>query len=118
MLISAANFSETTTEITKFGIGASKIFSLTFKKDGAVIADFVPAKRVSDGIVGMYETVDKKFYTGEDGSNFEGKNFDYVQVHRKIEAKNKVLAAEILATKTAAIRTNFAAESVSQILAK
>ena len=34
-------------------------------------------------------TVDKKFYTGEDGSNFEGKNFDYVQVHRKIEAKNK-----------------------------
>ena len=29
-----------------------------------------------------------------------------------------VLAAEILATKTAAIRTNFAAESVSQILAK
>ena len=63
MLISAANFSETTTEITKFGIGASKIFSVTFKKDGAVIADFVPAKRVSDGIVGMYETVGKKFYT-------------------------------------------------------
>ena len=30
----------------------------------------------------------------------------------------KVLAAEILATETAAIRTNFAAESVSQILAK
>ena len=29
-----------------------------------------------------------------------------------------MLAAEILATKTAAIRTNFAAESVSQILAK
>ena len=38
---------------------------------------------------GYYMTVDKKFYTGEDGSNFEGKNFDYVQVHRKIEAKNK-----------------------------
>ena len=29
-----------------------------------------------------------------------------------------LLAAEILATETAAIRTNFAAESVSQILAK
>ena len=29
-----------------------------------------------------------------------------------------MLAAEILATETAAIRTNFAAESVSQILAK
>ena len=34
------------------------------------------------------------------------------------EAGRKVLAAEILANETAAIRTNFAAESVSQILAK
>ena len=31
---------------------------------------------------------------------------------------DSLLAAEILATKTAAIRTNFAAESVSQILTK
>ena len=36
----------------------------------------------------------------------------------KSEQLNIVLAAEILATETAAIRTNFAAESVSQILAK
>ena len=34
------------------------------------------------------------------------------------DPKKKVLAAEILATKTAAIRTNFAAESANQILAK
>jgi len=37
---------------------------------------------------------------------------------RALEANLKLLAAEILATETAAIRTNFAAESVSQILAK
>ncbi len=64
IFISAANFGKTTESIKddSWGIGACKIFSVTFKKDGAVIADFVPAKRVSDGVVGLYGTVRQKFY--------------------------------------------------------
>ena len=35
-----------------------------------------------------YMTVDKKFFTGENGEPFEGNNFDNVQVRQKINEKN------------------------------
>ena len=43
---------------------------------------------------------------------------EYLAFAKSKKPSRELLAAEILATKTAAIRTNFAAESVSQILAK
>lgn len=46
-----------------------KLYSLQMKTDNALVRDFVPVKRNSDGAIGLYDQVEKKFYanigTGE-----------------------------------------------------
>ncbi len=60
--IGATNFSKTTEEITSYGIGCTKIYHVLFQKDGVPIAEFIPALRIADNYVGMYDVVRGKFF--------------------------------------------------------
>lgn len=42
--------------------GDNKIYSCKLYEDGVLVRDFIPARRNSDGSVGMYDTVTKQFY--------------------------------------------------------
>lgn len=48
---------------TTSGRAPTRIWSFKITKDGTVVRDFVPAKRNSDNVVGMYDTVSKRFFT-------------------------------------------------------
>ena len=47
------------------GIGKTEIY-----KADALVGDFVPAIRNSDGVVGMYDTVNNRFYTNQGSGTF------------------------------------------------
>lgn len=47
--------------------GSFKIYD-----NGKLIRDFIPAKRKSDGVIGMYDLVGRKFYTSPNGVAFTG----------------------------------------------
>ena len=49
-----------------------KIYKVTLTEKKIIIYNFIPAKRKSDNIVGLYDTVEQKFYTNADAS---GDNF-------------------------------------------
>lgn len=48
----------------------AKIYSLTFKENGSVAANFVPCIRKADGVPGMYDTVSETFYTNSGTGSF------------------------------------------------
>lgn len=66
--------------LTAFGTGASntadrkfcgKIYSFTMDSaDGTPIRNFVPCYRKSDGVIGLYDTIEDKFYTNIGTGNF------------------------------------------------
>lgn len=39
-----------------------KFYSLLIKRDGAIVYNFVPCYRKGDGVIGVYETVNEKFF--------------------------------------------------------
>lgn len=49
-----------------------KICLLKIKDRGKFIRYFIPAKRKSDGVIGMYDLVGRKFYTSPNGVAFTG----------------------------------------------
>lgn len=49
-----------------------KVYFLKMKENGVFVRDFVPVKRNSDGAIGMYDLVGKKFYTSPNGVAFSG----------------------------------------------
>lgn len=49
-----------------------KIYFLKIKDRGKFIRYFIPAKRKSDGVIGMYDLVGRKFYTSPNGVAFTG----------------------------------------------
>lgn len=49
-----------------------KVYFLKMKENGVLVRDFVPVKRNSDGAIGMYDLVGKKFYTSPNGVAFSG----------------------------------------------
>ena len=48
----------------------AKIYSVNVKKDGVLIGDFIPAKRDSDDVLGMYDTVSGQFFTNSGTGDF------------------------------------------------
>ena len=48
------------------------IYSATVVKNGVTIRDFVPAKRNSDSVYGLYDLINDVFYTSPNGNNFSG----------------------------------------------
>ena len=58
------------TGVTSYTINHGRIKYLQLKKDGDTIRDMVSAKRNSDGVVGMYDTVNNRFYTNAGTGSF------------------------------------------------
>ena len=48
------------------------IYSATIVKNGVTVRDFVPAKRNSDSVYGLYDLITDTFYTSPNGNNFIG----------------------------------------------
>lgn len=55
-------------------VSEHKIFQIKITKDSNkdLDAHFIPAKRKSDGVIGMYDLVGRKFYTSPNGVAFTG----------------------------------------------
>lgn len=66
------SFSNDTTYTTPSRFADATIYSATVVKNGVTIRDFVPAKRNSDSVYGLYDLVDNVFYTSPNGNNFSG----------------------------------------------
>ncbi len=47
-----------------------KIYSAQIEESGVLVRDFVPARRDSDGVIGMYDTVNNVFYTNQGTGTF------------------------------------------------
>ena len=54
------------------GYNIINVYSLIITYDGKLVRNFIPAKRKSDGVIGMYDLVGKKFYTSPNGEAFTG----------------------------------------------
>ena len=51
-------------------LSKTKLYSCKIYKDTTLVRDFIPAKRTSDGICGLWDKVNYKFYTDINGNNF------------------------------------------------
>ena len=51
-----------------------KLYSCSMYDSGELVRDFIPARRVSDSKIGLYDTVSKTFFTDVNGGNFLGGN--------------------------------------------
>ena len=49
-----------------------KVYFLKIKDSGKFIRYFIPVRRKSDGVIGMYDLVGRKFYTSPNGVAFTG----------------------------------------------
>ena len=47
-----------------------KLYSCKIYDNGTLVRDFIPARRISDGKAGLWDKVNLKFYTDENGGNF------------------------------------------------
>lgn len=54
------------------GYNIINVYSLIITYDGKPVRNFIPAKRKSDGVIGMYDLVGRKFYTSPNGVAFMG----------------------------------------------
>lgn len=70
-LIFFANWSSTAYTSTVRPADAT-IYSSTVIKNGDTVRDFVPAKRDSDSVYGLYDLITDTFYTSPNGNNFSG----------------------------------------------
>ncbi len=71
ILFIAANQSSSTSAIQTSGSGAQyKFYSCKIYNNETLVRDFIPAKRTSDGKCGLWDKVNFKFYTDENGGNF------------------------------------------------
>lgn len=52
-------------------LSKAKLYSCKIYKDTTLVRDFIPAKRVSDGMCGLWDKVNYKFYTDINGNNFK-----------------------------------------------
>lgn len=57
-------------ELTKSS--KSRIYNFIYSSDGNRLVELIPCKRKSDGVIGMYDLVGRKFYTSPNGVAFIG----------------------------------------------
>ena len=50
----------------------SRIYNFIYSSDGNRLVELIPCKRKSDGVIGMYDLVGRKFYTSQNGVSFTG----------------------------------------------
>ena len=49
----------------------AKLYSCKMYNNSTIVRDFIPAKRTSDGKCGLWDKINFKFYTDENGGNFK-----------------------------------------------
>lgn len=59
-------------QTTNSVIAKGRIWLLNINNNGKPIRKFIPVKRKSDGMIGMYDLVGRKFYTSPNGVAFTG----------------------------------------------
>ena len=64
-ILLGANYSSNVTDFGKF-----KYHSMKITKSGVLVRNLVPAKRNSDSVLGMYDTVNNQFYTNAGSGTF------------------------------------------------
>ena len=52
--------------------GKLRIYNFIYSSDGNRLVELIPCKRKSDGVIGMYDLVGRKFYTSHNGVAFIG----------------------------------------------
>ena len=69
--------------------GEYRLFSFQISAGSSCIRDFVPARRVSDGVVGLYETIEGRFYENQNAGTREkfiaGPTLDAPTTYSKLE---------------------------------
>lgn len=71
ILFIAANQPSSSSTIQVNSSGAQyKFYSCKIYNNGTLVRDFIPAKRISDSKCGLWDKVNFKFYTDENGGNF------------------------------------------------
>ena len=50
----------------------ARIYNFIYSSDGNKLVELIPCKRKSDGVIGMYDLVGRKFYTSPNGVAFTG----------------------------------------------
>ena len=63
---------EDSTYTTAAKYSDSSLYSMTVVKNGETVRDFVPAKRDSDSVYGLYDLITDTFYTSPNGNSFSG----------------------------------------------
>ena len=58
-------------ESTKTYAVSAKLYSTTIYDDDKLVRDFVPCYRKSDGVIGLYDRVENKFYTNSGTGTFQ-----------------------------------------------
>jgi hypothetical protein len=54
----------------RYYTGKTKCYYFKIKKDNVLVRDFIPCKRDSDSISGLYDLIENKFYASSGASNF------------------------------------------------
>ena len=62
---------EVNMESTKIYAVSAKLYSTTIYDDDKLVRDFVPCYRKSDGVIGLYDRVENKFYTNSGTGSFQ-----------------------------------------------
>ena len=52
--------------------GKLRFYNFIYSSDGNILVELIPCKRKSDGVIGMYDLVGRKFYTSPNGVAFTG----------------------------------------------
>ena len=91
-------------------LSKAKLYSCKIYKDTTLVRDFIPAKRVSDGMRGLWDKVNYKFYTDINGNNFTA------GTEKSIIATVGTPIEYLEATGTQYINTNILASDISKVI--
>ena len=71
LLLCSAIYNTSTSTITNLNNYAKfKVYYYKIYNNGTLVRDLIPAKRLKDNICGLWDKVNYKFYTDENGNNF------------------------------------------------
>lgn len=71
LLLCSAMYNTSTSTITNLNNYAKfKVYYYKIYNNGTLVRDLIPAKRLKDNICGLWDKVNYKFYTDENGNNF------------------------------------------------
>lgn len=76
-------------------IGGMRLYRFTMLDNNVMVRDFVPVKRLSDNVAGLFDLVEGKFYTTPTGS-FTASSAINEGVQAKIHQDNSISGREII----------------------